>query len=120
MADWVCIPNVEFSELQQLVPYELDHYQLEIKYTKDNEEPSRPYSIKIWDSQFINQMIELFEGKRKRCCFAFGMQDIDIYRMKNGIFAITHSPFEGLNIQFQFKDGEFQKLIDSLGELQNV
>ncbi len=28
------------------------------------------------------------------------MQDIDIYKTNNGYYGITHSPHEGLNIQF--------------------
>jgi hypothetical protein len=116
MSKWVHKYNVEFESVYAKLPTSiLSEYLLEVSW-KDEGKLTEYHTIKVQDSRFISELNHLWGGDRERCYFAHGMQDIDFYRTKDGEFAITHSPFSGLNIQMVFKDGEFEKLIGSLKE----
>lgn len=119
MADWIHKKNVKFEGLYTKLPQTIhSEYLLEISWDevgKGKLSSTHYETIKIWDSKFIEEVLQLKEGKRERCCFAYGMQDIDLY-VNNGTFAITHSPFSGLNIQYIFSDGELDKLVSCLKE----
>jgi hypothetical protein len=72
------------------------------------------HSFNIIESDFKNQLQELYEGKRERCYFSFGNHDIDFYKNKEGKFTIRHSPYEGLNMVFVLLDGELEKLLEEI------
>lgn len=69
--------------------------------------------IKIQEYEFISQMHELFEGKRQRLYFAYGMRDIDVY-CHNGNFVVMHSVHEGSYVQHVLAEGEFSKSLEMI------
>lgn len=112
MAKWIHKDNVTisgtFKELGMSNVYL-------IKLSILNEKSIFPdsYEVLIQSTEMYEQLNELIEGKRDRCYFAYGMTDIDFYKVHDK-FALTHSPNAGYNVQLILAEGEINKLIDSL------
>lgn len=109
MTEWIRKENVKIDGV-----YEekggFRTYLLKLRIPKENSIFCDEYEIYIQDSKFYNDLIDLKDNKRERCYFAFGMQDIDFYKL-NDKCAITHSPHEGLNIQLVLADGQLEEIL---------
>lgn len=114
MSKWIHKTNVEFVNIYKRIGHKIVvEYLIELRVPKEDSMFHDIYSIKIDDRKFKQSLIELKENKINRCCFAYGMENIDFYKT-NDKYAITHSPYCGLNVQLIFADGEFEKLINTL------
>lgn len=113
MANWIKHENVKFDSIYKRVGYMTNQYLIKLRIPNKNSIFSDPYEFDVQDSKFKNQLNELKEGKRERCYFSFGMQDIDFYKIGDK-FATTHSPHEGLNVQLVFAKNEFEELLQQL------
>lgn len=114
MSVWKRWDEVEIRNIFKKIPSVCREYLIQL-WVKDAQHPlGTNHSIHIIASDFTDQIQELCEGKRDRCYFSFGNQDIDFFKTKDGKFAIMHSPYEGLNMVFVLSDGELKKLLDDL------
>lgn len=114
MAKWIHKYDVKFDSLYKKIPTSLSTYLLKISWNEEDGIFNESHQIDIQNSEFKEELLSFATGKTTRCFSSFGLQDIDFYKTNEGKFAITHSPHEGLNLQFIFADGEFEKLIGLL------
>lgn len=75
-----------------------------------SEKLNEPYRFSFVATDYKIQLRELKNGSRDRCYFAYGMQDVDVFKVDDK-FAFSHSPFETEHRVFVLDDGEFQKLL---------
>lgn len=71
------------------------------------------HEILISDTNMLKELKELVEGKRERCYFAYGMTDIDFYKVGDK-YAITDSPNAGYNIQLILANSGIEAIIRHL------
>lgn len=114
MAECKTFENVEIEGLYKKVGTTLGNYLLKLRTQNKKSMFSEYHEINIQSTKLEKELNELKDEKLNICYFAFGMQDIDIYKSNNGKYGITHSPHEGLNIRFILADNEFEKLINNI------
>jgi len=117
MADWIRKDDVKFNDLYKKMPDIYNQYLLILGVNNDKNIFLDRYEINIQDHEFQKELLKLKEGNKDRCYFAFGMQDIDFYKSKEGKFGITHSPYSGLNVQLILVDGEFERILECFGQV---
>lgn len=115
MSEWITRENVEILNVFRKLPANYHHYLIQFRMP----EPDKPlgesrHTINIWETDLKGQLKGVLDGTRERSYLAFGNQDIDIYKNKEGKFAIRHSPTEGLNLVLILADGQMEKLVEEL------
>jgi hypothetical protein len=98
------IEAVEYDET------DLGSVTLHILNDEIKEKLKESYKFSFVATDHKTQLEEVKNGLRDRCYFAFGMQDIDVFKIDDK-FALLHSPYETENRVFILADGEFDKLI---------
>jgi hypothetical protein len=111
LAEWFYKKEVEVLDVFKKMGHCIETYLIKFKIPVENSIFKDEYEFYVQQPNFFKKLVEFSEGKVERCYFAFGMQDIDIYRMKDGRYAITHSPHEGKNIQLILADGQFDEIL---------
>ena len=71
------------------------------------------YEILIQNTRLHEQLSELVEGKREHCYSAYGMTDIDFYKLQNK-FTIADSLRQGHNVQLILANEKMERLISLL------
>lgn len=107
---WITIRNCEIDEVYQKLPTSWNQYMIIVKFKKEGENFPCFHRIIIQDSRIIEHLERLLAGKTEREYFAFGMQDIDVFKL-NDVFGIDHSPVSGVHHVFILKKGELEKLV---------
>jgi hypothetical protein len=91
------------------------NYKIVLHKKKDDFIFSDAFEVDINDSEFFKELISLKNNEKDRCCFAHGMADIDIYKVKDRHnYVIHHSPSSGLHIQYIISEEEFEKILDKI------
>lgn len=120
MAQWQHKYNVKINGIYKKIPSMSSEVMIELSWEVKGNIFPQTQMIKISNLNFETEINELYDNKRERCYFAYGMQDIDIYKLPDNSFAMTHSPFSGLNIQYVFADGEFAKFVSLLNHPNKI
>jgi hypothetical protein len=115
MSEWITRENVEVLNVFRKIPANHNQYLIQFRMP----EPDKPlgesrHSINIWESDLKGQLKGVLDGTRERSYLAYGNQDIDFYKNKEGKFTIRHSPYEGLNLVLILAGGQFEKLVEEL------
>lgn len=71
------------------------------------------HNISIQNYSAREQIEQLIDGSRERAILAYGMTDIDVFRLANKDFRIKWSPCEGTCFNFHVALSELQKLLCS-------
>lgn len=74
--------------------------------------------IQIQNSNAADQLTELKCGARSQAILAFGMTDIDIWRLEDGNYRIEWSPTESIFLNFFVSNDAMQVLFDSLNTIK--
>ena len=100
MSEWKKFKDVEIENIYQSIGIFNGEFLIKLRVPSDDSIISDYYEISIQNPDFINKIKQVFNDEVGIHYFSYGMQDIDIYKTNKGDYGITHSPHEGLNIQF--------------------
>jgi len=104
MSTWKNYENVEIHNIYKSINKFSDQYLIKLRVPNKDSIFADYHEIEISGSKFEEKIKNVFEDKTNIEYFSFGMQDIDLYKTNNGKYGITHSPHEGLNLQFILDD----------------
>ena len=76
------------------------------------------HPIQILNTNAADQLAELKCGARTRAILAFGMTDIDIWRLEDGNYRIEWSPTESIFMNFLVTNDAMQVLFDSIDTIK--
>lgn len=112
MAEWIHKENVTIDGVFKKLDMS-NTYLIKFRIPIEGSIFSDTYEVLVQSPKMYQELNELIEGKRGRCYFAYGMTDIDFYKLKEK-FALTDSPNDGYNVQLVLADGEIEKLVNQL------
>jgi hypothetical protein len=110
------VRNCEINDVYQKLPIHWNQYRIELAWKQEDKIGREHHSIVIQDSRLAECLERLILNVSDRECFAYGMEDIDICRVKDedDMYYFSHSPLPTYHSQFVLKKGELQKLHELL------
>lgn len=110
--EWATFENCKIFKVYQELPLFTNRYNIIIHRRKDDSIFDDSFEVGIDSSSLFSDLVKLKENEVKRCYFACGMADIDVYKLKNGEYVIHDSPISGTHLLYVISDEEFNKLLN--------